>query len=81
MARWSVQLVFGLFVGIVILSLVASLVVALDWSVIGPKLVELGVMVGVLYWATTLLPGPIRKAGSSLGRQFMTKNKTKAKHR
>ena len=81
MSRWSVQLVFGMFVGLVILALTASIFVALDWSVIGPKLVQLGITVGVLYWATTLLPGPIRKAGSSLGKQFVAKDKTKTRRR
>lgn len=74
MSRWSVQLALGMFVGVVALALGVSIFVAIDWSAVGPRLVLLGLVVWFLYWATTLLPGPIRKAGGSLGKRIVGKS-------
>jgi hypothetical protein len=76
MARWTVQLAVGMFVGVATLAAAASVFVAIDWTAIAPRLVILGVVVWLLYWASTLLPGPIRKVGGKVGKQLM-KSKTK----
>src|SRR6476646_7974291 len=41
----------------------------IDWAVLGPRLVQLVLVIGVLYWTTTLLPGPIKRIGRAAGRQ------------
>ncbi len=68
LSQWTLRVfVFG-FAAIVVLSLVAALLQALLLpDVAGPLLVLL-LMLGFLYWTTTLLPGPIRKVGKAAGR-------------
>lgn len=81
LSRWSVQLCFGMFVGVVALAVVTSIFVAIDWSVVGPRLVLLGLVVWLLYWSTTLLSGPVRKVGSSLGKRIVGKSDSKHRRR
>lgn len=78
-SRISVQLLVGLFVGLTILSLVFALFLALDWSVLGPRLVLLGVLVWVAYRATTLLPGPVKRLGSTFIQGSKRKYQSKGK--
>ena len=68
LSRWTVELALGMFVGLAGFAVLASIFVAIDWSAIAPRLVSLGIVVWILYWATTLLPGPIKRAGSKLGK-------------
>jgi hypothetical protein len=60
-------------VTIALVVLVAGLAAihSIDWSTLTPSLVALVLMVGFLYWTTTLLPGPIKKLGKAAGRQVM----------
>lgn len=66
---------------IALVVLTAGLVVlhSVDWSALTPSLVALVLMVGILYWTTTLLPGPVKKLGKAAGRQVM-KSIRKDKH-
>jgi hypothetical protein len=48
-----------------------ALIHGIDWSALTPSLVSLVLMLGVLYWTTTLLPGPVKKLGKAAGRQVM----------
>lgn len=50
---------FVLAIGIAAIGLAASL----DWSQIGSRLVMLGILLGLVYWTTTLVPGPVKKVG------------------
>ena len=77
LARSTVQVALGMFVAIVALAAGASLFVAIDWSAIAPRLVMLGIVVWFLYWTTTLLPGPIRRAGSKVGKYALGKTDSK----
>ena len=67
--------VLYLFAGLTILLIVAvpllALIFALDWRALVPRLVELGLVVGFLYWTTTLLPGPIKRVGRAAGQRVM----------
>jgi hypothetical protein len=47
---------------------VLGLLVALDWSAITPRLILLVMMLGILYWTTTLLPGPVKKVSKAAGK-------------
>jgi len=69
-SRWVLQLFVGVCVGILIIAAVGSILVHIDWNALTEPLVSLMLMVGVLYWLTTLLPGPIRKVGRAAGRQL-----------
>jgi predicted transporter len=53
------------------LSLVLGLFAAVDWEPLAGPLVSLLIMLGILYWTTTLLPGPVKKVGRSVGRQIV----------
>ena len=53
-----------LIVGVFVLALLN----AINWELLAPKLLELIVIIGLLYWATTLLPGPIKKLGKVAGK-------------
>src|SRR5258708_33391943 len=66
---------------IAIVVLIAGLAVihSIDWSALTPSVVALVLMLGFLYWTTTLLPGPVKKLGKAAGRQVM-KSIRKDKH-
>ena len=60
-------LTFVLIVGTAVLALLYSI----DWEALSPQLIALVLMLGFLYWTTTLLPGPIRKLGKAAGKHAM----------
>jgi hypothetical protein len=47
---------------------VLGLLNLLNTAVVLIPLAKLGLMLGFLYWTTTLLPGPVRKAAGKLGK-------------
>src|SRR5690242_8070628 len=59
--RWMLQLFVGAAVALLIIAAAVSVVARIDWNQLTPSLVSLLLMIGVLYWLTTLLPGPIKK--------------------
>lgn len=59
-----------LIVAILLGSAALSLFYQIDWNALAHPVFLLIVMVGILYWATTLLPGPIRRVGQSAGRRI-----------
>ena len=69
----------GLTIALIVVAAVLALLHTIDWSVLTPPLAELVVMLGFLYWTTTLLPGPVKKLGKAAGRQVM-KSIRKDKH-
>jgi hypothetical protein len=69
----------GVAMGLFLMAAVLGLVYSVDWSALSGPFVMLVLMLGVLYWTTTLLPGPIRKLGKAAGRQVM-KSIKKDKH-
>ncbi len=69
----------ALTITLVVITAVLAVLDSIDWSALAPSLVGLVLMVGFLYWTTTLLPGPIKKVGKAAGRQVM-KSVRKNKH-
>ena len=69
------RVVLYLFSGLTIALIVATVVLAIlyniDWSALTPSLAALVLMLGFLYWTTTLLPGPVKRLGKAAGRQVM----------
>jgi len=68
-----------LTVALVVLSAGFAVISSIDFSALTPSLIELVLMLGFLYWTTTLLPGPIKKLGKAAGRHVM-KSSRKDKH-
>jgi hypothetical protein len=68
-SQWTLRVFVTLTVVLIGISAVVGLLISLDWSAITPRLVLLALMLGVLYWTTTLLPGPVRRLGKAAGRQ------------
>lgn len=58
---------------VVLVAGIATLAVlrSIDWDVVAGRLVLLLLMLGLLYWTTTLLPGPIRRIGTAAGRKLL----------
>ncbi len=57
------------FTALIILgSLLLSLFYAIDWQQLTAPMVELVLTLAFLYWTTTLLPGPVKKIGSAVGK-------------
>lgn len=82
LSDWALKGTFSLFVVLAAASLILSLLHSIDWTAISPRLSLLLLMLGFLYWTTTLLPGPIRRIGSAAGRQaWKAVTKTKRKER
>jgi hypothetical protein len=67
----------GVLVVILIGAALISLVSAIDWQALNGPILMLVLMLGVLYWTTTLLPGPVKKLGKAAGRQVMKSMKRK----
>jgi hypothetical protein len=66
-------------IALVILTAALAVLRAIDWSTVTPSLAALVLMLGFLYWTTTLLPGPVKRLGKAAGRQVM-KSIRKDKH-
>jgi hypothetical protein len=60
---------FGAAAGLTVVSAVLAVFYLIDWTEIMSRLVLLFLMLGFLYWTTTLLPGPIKKIAKGGGRQ------------
>ncbi len=58
----------ALFLCLVMVSIVFSVLESIDWSRLSGPMVSLLLMLGFLYWTTTLLPGPVKKVGKLVGR-------------
>jgi hypothetical protein len=59
----------SLTITLVLVSLVLVILSRIDWTAVTPSLSALVLMLGFLYWTTTLLPGPIRKLGKAAAKQ------------
>lgn len=49
-------------------TLLAGFLSALDWNALTPAFLQLALVLGALYWATTCLPGPVKRIGKAAGR-------------
>lgn len=61
----------ALTIALIVISAGLGVLYSIDWPALAPSLVELVLMVGFLYWTTTLLPGPVKRLGKAAGRQVM----------
>lgn len=59
----------GVVIGVVVIALVLGLLYSIDWQALSGPIVALVIMLGVLYWTSTLVPGPVKKLGKAAGRQ------------
>jgi hypothetical protein len=64
-------LFFLLTIALVVIAAFFSLVHTIDWRTLSEPFVMLVLLLGVLYWTTTLLPGPVKKVGRSVSRQML----------
>jgi hypothetical protein len=69
----------ALTVAIIVLAAGLAVIYSIDWSALTPSLFALVLMLGFLYWTTTLLPGQVKRLGRAAGRQAM-KSMRKDKH-
>ena len=69
----------GLIIGVVVVTVALSLVSGMDWSALSGPMVMLVLMLGFLYWTTTLLPGPVRRLGKAAGRQVLKSMRNRKK--
>lgn len=56
---------------VVVLAAALGCIYWLDWSQITPRLLLLVLLLGLAYWAMTLLPGPVKKLGKAAGKHAL----------
>lgn len=61
----------ALTIALIVITAVLAVLYNIDWSALMPSLAALVLMLGFLYWTSTLLPGPVKKLGKAAGRQVM----------
>lgn len=71
LSGFVLYLLSGLTIALIVVTAALAVLHNIDWSAVTPSLLALVLMLGFLYWTTTLLPGPIRKLGKAAGRQVM----------
>lgn len=57
----------SVLIAVAIAAFVLAVLASINWQELVGPLVCLCLMLGFLYWTTTLLPGPIRKVGKAAG--------------
>jgi hypothetical protein len=67
-SHWTLAFFLWVFFLILGVAVVASIVASLDWQSLMPALTELALVLGFLYWVSTLLPGPVKKVARIAGR-------------
>jgi hypothetical protein len=60
-----------LLVGAVVLGALVGVISSLDFDEIFSTIFPLILILGVLYWLMTLVPGPVKKVGKTMGRGAM----------
>jgi len=60
---------FWMFGAIAAGALALAFLRSLDVNALAAPLLQLGVALALLYWTSTLLPGPVRKVGKAAGRR------------
>ena len=68
----------ALTIALIVLTAGLAVIHSIDWSALTPSLVALVLMVGFLYWTTTLLPGPVKRLGRAAGRAIVKSGKNKS---
>ena len=68
-----------LTMALIVVTAALAVIDHIDWSALTPPLAALVLMLGFLYWTTTLLPGPVKRLGKAAGR-YAVKSIRKDKH-
>jgi hypothetical protein len=68
-----------LTLALAVVSIGLSAIHSLNWDEFEQPLVALLLMLGFLYWTTTLLPGPVKRLGKAAGRQVVKSMRSKGK--
>lgn len=68
---WFLRAVLALGAVTALLAVALGVVHAVDWSVLAAPALFLILVVGFLYWTTTLLPWPVRRIGRAAARSTM----------
>lgn len=73
---------FVIFTAITVcLLLVLAVIRTIEWQAISGSILSLLLMLGILYWTTTLLPGPVKKLATKVGRGVWgSKRNSRRKH-
>jgi len=74
LSRVSHWILMGFVIVTVVITLfafIASVFVSIDWSQVAPRLVAMVLMIGLLQWLMTLLPGPVQKIGKAAAKTGM----------
>jgi hypothetical protein len=69
LSHWTLKLSIAASLVLFILTISFSFVMSLDWSALTPAFLRLTLVLGLLYWTTTLLPGPVKRVGKAAGRK------------
>ncbi len=71
---------FAIFVAMAIaLTVALAALRSINWHEISGSLIAMLMMLGFLYWTTTLLPGPVKKLGRLVGNR-LTKSRKEKRH-
>jgi hypothetical protein len=68
-SEWVLRLAITAGMVAMILAFALGFIYALDWTTIAPRLALLIFATVVLYWSTTMLPGPIKKVSKFAGKR------------
>lgn len=81
LSGWALYGLCVVGIGAVLLAAVLSILYSIDWNELLGPLFALLLMLGILYWTTTLLPGPVRRVGKAVGRKVWKSMKGTGKGR
>ena len=80
LSHWSLRLCVTVSLLAFCAAIALSFIAALDWSQLTPAFIRLGLVLALLYWANTLLPGPVKKVGKAVGRGAWTAIRNRGGH-
>jgi hypothetical protein len=66
--------------GVLALVIALAALQSIDFQALAGPLVSLVLMLGFLYWTTTLLPGPVKKVGRAIGRRLVKSSRKEKRH-
>ena len=79
LSELAIRLGAAVVPAIVIAAVLIALLTTINWSGLGAPLATLAVLLGLAYWATTLLPAPVRRIGRAVGRRAARAMRNKAR--
>jgi hypothetical protein len=79
-SQWALNALIPITIVLIGVTAVLGLLMSLDWDQLTPRLVLLVMLVGFLYWTTTLLPGPVRRVGKTAAKALWRSTGRKRDH-